>query len=76
MKAFNAPGGFQPFFLKKYWHLVQDDIWHLVQHAFERDEVDKRILDTLLVLIPKVENSTQFTHFWPISLCNVVYKII
>ena len=42
MKAFIAPGpdSFQPFFFKKFWHILGDDIWHLVQDAFEKGYFD------------------------------------
>ena len=78
MKAFKAPSpdGFQPFFFKKHWNLIGDDIWRLIKNAFETGLFDERLLETLIVLTPKIEVPTLFSHFRPISLCNVVYKLI
>ena len=72
----SSPDGFQPFFFKRYWNILGDDVWRLVKNAFEIGMVDKRILDTLLVLVPKTENPCQFSQFRPISLRNVLYKLI
>lgn len=35
-----------------------------------------RVLMPLLALIPKVSNPVSFKDFRPISLCNLIYKII
>ena len=36
----------------------------------------KSIDHTFITLIPKVHNLEKVTDFWPISLCNVIYKIV
>ncbi|XP_057449118.1 uncharacterized protein LOC130740498 [Lotus japonicus] len=78
IKSFSAPGpnGFQPFFYKKYWNHVGDNLWSFVREAFEGKVVREEVMEILLVLIPKVDHPTGVKEFRPISLCNVTYKLI
>jgi hypothetical protein len=78
MNPFKAPGpdGFQGIFFKQYWHIVGDDVTHLISVAFETGEFPQSLSETLVALIPKVDCPTNFKEFRPISLCNTVYKLI
>lgn len=78
MNAYKAPGpdGFQPIFFKSYWHIVASDVWKMVCNAFTNGCIDPRLVETLIVPIPKVDVPTHLTDFRPISLCNVLLKVI
>lgn len=52
------------------------DIWQLVSQAFKRGTFDESLAEILIVLIPKVDQPRYLKEFRPISLCNVVYKVI
>ncbi|KAA3474146.1 reverse transcriptase [Gossypium australe] len=73
-----APGidGFLALFFQKYWDIVGSDISQyclaVLKGEIEMDEINK----THIVLIPKVDRPKKLSQFWPISLCNVIYKII
>jgi hypothetical protein len=75
MKPYKAPGpdGFQCIFFKQYWHIVGDDIFHLVQSAFQTGHFDSEISDTLIALIPKNDTPSTYKDFRPISLCNILF---
>jgi len=47
-----------------------------VDISFRRGFIDEAIAETLLVLIPKENNPTHLKNFRPISLCNVIFKVI
>jgi len=78
MKPYKTPDpdGFQCIFLKQYCHIVGDDIFCLVHSAFLTGHFDPEISNTLIALIPKVDPPNTYKDFRPISLCNIVYKII
>ena len=71
-----SPDGFSALFYKQLWPTVGNDLVKAVSSFFTRGTMPKEVNCSLIVLIPKISNLTSVNHFRPISLCNVVYKII
>ena len=78
MQDLKAPGpdGFPVLFYKEYWHIVGESVTQAVTSFFEVGRLPKEVNSSLIVLIPKIPNPSSVNSFRPISLCNVVYKII
>ncbi|XP_061993843.1 uncharacterized protein LOC133711764 [Rosa rugosa] len=70
-----GPDGMSPFFFQKYWHIVGMDVCMAIRNFLEKGEAWEESNFTHLCLIPKVPEPTDATHFRPIALCNVIYRI-
>lgn len=68
--------GFPALFYKQLWPTVGNDLIKVVTSFFMKGTMPKEVNCSLIVLIPKISNPTSINHFKPISLCNVIYKII
>ncbi|KAK5792926.1 hypothetical protein PVK06_034057 [Gossypium arboreum] len=73
-----APGidGYPALFYQWYWHIVGDDVSHFCLEVLNGRIVMEEINRTHLVLFPKVDKPKNMAQFRPISLCNILYKII
>ncbi|KAF7841604.1 putative RNA-directed DNA polymerase [Senna tora] len=78
MKPDKAPGldGLPAMFFQRFWPVVKNDLIACIKSFFDRGFILKELNQTMITLIPKNQSPEQFKDFRPISLCNVVVKII
>ena len=78
LKAFKAPSpdGLHVGFFQKFWLIVGDSIRKEVKRVFNESKVPEYLNKTNIVLIPKITRPKSLGNYWPISLCNIVYKIV
>ena len=70
------PDGMNAHFYKKFWHIVGIDVTHAVLDFLNNGNMLTDINYTHIVLIPKIKSLEKMSDYRPISLCNVIYKII
>ena len=73
---FLGPNGMSPIFYQRYWDVVGPYVVECVLQILRTSIMLNRLNDTYICLIPKVKCPQTIIEFWPISLCNVIYKIV
>jgi hypothetical protein len=71
-----GPNGFPVGFYQDNWHSVGPSLFNAALDFFKYGDFDSAMNYTHICLIPKKNHASCVTDFRPISLCNVVYKII
>jgi hypothetical protein len=72
----SGPDGMSSFFFKKFWHIIGEDVITTILAILNSGHMLRKINHTHIVLIPKKKNPKVVAEYRPISLSNVVYKII
>jgi hypothetical protein len=71
-----GPDGFNPAFFQKNWHLCGDEVFTATKDWLARGYFPSSLNETNICLIPKCGNPNSMKDFRPISLCNVLYKMV
>jgi len=71
-----GPDGFPAMFYQKNWNTVRKEVSKAVLYYLNNGHLDEGLNTTNIVLIPKVNFPSKITDYRPISLCNVLYKLI
>jgi hypothetical protein len=71
-----GPDGMPAIFFTKIWRTVGDKVQEEALGVINGGEIPEGWNDATVVLIPKVKDPQRLKDLRPISLCNMLYKII
>ena len=71
-----GPNSMSAIFYQKFWDIVGNDVVNMVLNVLNSDMSMVDINKTYITLVPKNCNPSRMTDFRPISLSNVIYKLI
>ncbi|XP_042983190.1 uncharacterized protein LOC122312604 [Carya illinoinensis] len=71
-----GPDGFPAHFYQKHWEVVGEEVYSYALEVLNWSRSLQDVNDTYISLIPKVKKPKKVAEFRPISLCNVLYKIV
>ncbi|KAJ4812894.1 RNA-directed DNA polymerase (reverse transcriptase)-related family protein [Rhynchospora pubera] len=71
-----GPDGINARFIQNQWHLLKELIIKQVKRFFHTKTMCQDMAKSNLVLVPKKEVPQKVADYRPISVCNVIYKII
>ncbi|WVZ70244.1 hypothetical protein U9M48_018924 [Paspalum notatum var. saurae] len=74
--AATGPDGFNAAFYKAAWPWIAQDVVQIINNFYSTAVLPQGLNKTYIALIPKGRDAKTPQHYRPISLRNVIYKII
>lgn len=71
-----GPDGLSAVFFQSFWNIIGHDVVAFCLDFLNGNGRLASVNETNITLIPKINEPKAITHFRPISLCNVIYKIV
>ncbi|KAL8156414.1 hypothetical protein AgCh_001488 [Apium graveolens] len=71
-----GPDGLNPAFFQSFWSVVSDDVVRFCQQYIDTGVLPDGINHSVICLIPKVKVPQTMSDLRPISLCNVLVRIL
>lgn len=71
-----GPDGFGACFYQKFWSIVWELVKGTALEFLNSGIFDPALNSTHIMLIPKTSPACSVTDYSPISLCNVLYKLV
>ena len=70
-----SPDGMPPLFYQHFWPTVRETVICNTLNFLNHGMAPPKLHETHIVLIPKTKDPIRVTDYWPISLCNMAYKL-
>ena len=71
-----GPDGFPARFYPRNWGELKEDVVKGVMEFFDSGAMPTGVNETVIVLIPKGNEPQTVKDYRPISLCNIIYKVV
>lgn len=71
-----GPDGFPTGFYQQLWDIVGKKVCDFVIEVWMNSSEIAKVNETDIFLIPKVMQPQTINQFWPIFLCNEIYKMV